>query len=42
MRTPAGRASERLRDVVRANHDGAPVGVPSVCSAEPFVLQAAM
>ena len=42
MRTPAGRASERLRDVVRANHDGAPVGVPSVCSAEPFVLQAAL
>jgi len=42
MHTPAGRASERLRQVARANHDGAPVGVPSACSAEPFVLQAAL
>jgi D-tagatose-1,6-bisphosphate aldolase subunit GatZ/KbaZ len=42
MSPAAAEATERLRGTLRANHDGAAVGVPSVCSAEPFVLQAAL
>ena len=42
MRTPDEAASERLRRILSANRDGEPVGVPSVCSAEPFVLQATL
>ena len=33
---------ERLRALLLANHDGRPAGIPSVCSAEPAVLAAAL
>jgi D-tagatose-1,6-bisphosphate aldolase subunit GatZ/KbaZ len=42
MGAPNAPAVERLRQVVLANHAGELVGVPSVCSAEPFVLVAAL
>ncbi len=42
MPADAARATDRLRSVLLANRSGAPVGVPSVCSAEPFVLRAAL
>ena len=42
MRAPNAPAVERLRQVVLANRRGEPVGVPSVCSAEPFVLRASL
>jgi D-tagatose-1,6-bisphosphate aldolase subunit GatZ/KbaZ len=35
-------ATSRLLDLARANRDGEPVGIYSVCSAEPSVLRAAM
>jgi D-tagatose-1,6-bisphosphate aldolase subunit GatZ/KbaZ len=42
MPDSSAQATERLRRVLIANRGGAPAGVPSVCSAEPFVLRAAL
>ncbi len=42
MSSPADEATGRFRSLLLANHDGRPVGIPSVCSAEPAVLGAAL
>ena len=42
MSAPADEATGRFRSLLLANHDGRPVGIPSVCSAEPAVLGAAL
>jgi D-tagatose-1,6-bisphosphate aldolase subunit GatZ/KbaZ len=38
----SGDGVERLRALLLTNHDGRPLGIPSVCSAEPAVLAAAL
>jgi len=41
MMSPALTGVQRLRDLLAANRRGERAGVTSICSAEPFVLEAA-